>query len=170
MELMDRDAPPDVIDELRRACREAADAILDARRAAAGEIENSLDRAEAERCVMAIRQHAGACAGRNGQIAEECILQIRRLLDDGQLDEALTLARRCILNIRANTADCTRAIHELCHRCLQHLVRNCANALLIHQVKTVCEESIEQVVASARRSIGAIRDILPPPPMDSDPL
>ncbi|MCZ6698229.1 MAG: hypothetical protein O7F76_11835 [Planctomycetota bacterium] len=163
-QLLENDAPMEVIQALNHLCQRTTNHILQARRGAVGAVKHAVDAGVAQNCVAAIHQIATGCAGQNQQIASNCVPQIEELLANGHVQQAVALAQNCIQQIRSHTGQCAAAILEHSQNCLQHLIRNCAEGMLIHQVQQAARENRMQVIGSGMAAIQQIRSALPPPP------
>jgi len=162
-ELIEEEAPIELIEAVIRACHEAAEHILLARRGALCAIEDAVDRGEAHFCAELVHRLAAECAERNDQIAVECVEHIEELLAAGQTEEAVEAADHCIRQIRRHSAECAREIQDITQNCLQRLMRHCAGEELIQLVLEARELSLRLVFGSAHEAIQQIRTALPPP-------
>lgn len=163
-ELLNQNAPMEPIEALLGACRRAARHILHARRGAVGAIQDAVDRGVAQRCIAEIHQQAVGCADQNAQTAADCVVEIETLLAAGQVEQAVAAAEACIQQIRATTADCAHVIQAICQECLQRLVRNCGEGMIVARLREACEATLDFLLRSARQAVGQIHNALPPPP------
>lgn len=162
-ELLNQNAPMGRIEALHRACRRAAKHILHARRGAVGAIQDAVDRGIAQRCFAEIHQQAVGCADQNAQTAADCVAQIEALLTAGQTQEAVDAAEACVRKIHATTADCAHVIQAICQDCLQRLVRNCGEGMIVARLRQACRANLGLLLRSARQAVGQIHNALPPP-------
>lgn len=159
--LMEQGAEPNVIGSVLRACRRAAEHLLEARRAATGAIDHAVDSGVAAACVASVQEAATACAEQNGQKSEQCVEEIEGLLAGGQTEAAVAAGQACIQNVVQHSAQCVGGIQEHCHDCLQSIVRNCGDGMLIGGVHQACQNNTGLVIGSAQAAVAAIQAALP---------
>ncbi len=111
-----------------------------------------------ERCVNQVAQLVQRCEAVHRQTVEECLPQIRILLDQNKFQEARVLAGRCIEYINQTSRLCSAEIRFKCRRCYEILVQLGATQLA-NQLNYVCERALLAVEESRLRSI---RQILAP--------
>ena len=112
----------------------------------------------AKRCVDSIDQLAERCVSANADTAHKCIRRIKELLEQGNRDGAREVARRCLNAIESRSDDCVDEIHKRCRRCIRLLLRLGAPELA-RRVEHACEDAVEHVRHSQRRTSNAIRSL-----------
>lgn len=110
----------------------------------------------ARRCVNSINELAERCVLANVETAHKCIRRINELLEQGELEAAREVARRCLRVIEERSDDCVDEIHRQCRHCIQLLLRLNAPELA-RRVHNACENAVEHVRHSQRRTSNAIR-------------
>ena len=110
----------------------------------------------AKRCVDSINQLAERCVSANVDTAHECIRRINELLDQGDEEGARRVAARCLHAIEVRSDDCVDEIHRRCRHCIELLLRLQAPELA-RRVHNACQDAVEHVRHSQRRTSHAIR-------------
>ncbi len=113
-------------------------------------------------CQHELEKLTRECVAANHHVAEFCIPRIRELLENGQRERALRLARRCIHQIERQTNNCLDDMSHLCRRCVHRLLELGAPELA-ERFRHNCHVAAGVVRASARRAIQAIRDLFDEP-------
>lgn len=167
-DLIDEDAPMELIEAVTFACREGAEHILHAKGDAIDAIERAVEHGIAQTCMRAMRRITAGCVEQNAQTAQACVEQIAALLEQGLVGEAVQAAQACQGEIKQQTAECAREIVGRCQDCMERLIHRCADARLILRVRKACEQSLRLLHHSAKRALQQIRDALPPPPDGED--
>lgn len=98
------------------------------------------------------------CVNRNRETTENCVREIRQLLEQGREEAARHLARRCITRIERQTKLCLNDMEEFCQRCVRRLLHFRAPELA-RRFRHNCERASGVVHESGRRGIHRIREL-----------
>jgi hypothetical protein len=112
----------------------------------------------AANCIERVTALAARCAQHNTDLGAMCVAKINELIADGQDDEALALAERCVGYIREASGHCAHRIRHDCRRCLHLLERLEADDELIVDVEDACRTALDLVRTSAQTAIQEISD------------
>lgn len=107
-------------------------------------------------CQHELQHLTRSCINTNWDIAEECVREIRILLEKGRVEQATRLARQCIHEIERRTLHCLVEMSDLCERCVHRLLELDAPRLAA-RFRSNCEHAAEEVLVSARLAIHAIK-------------
>lgn len=110
-------------------------------------------------CKEELREIVHRCVLRNADTTRECRRRINALLEDGKVDEAVAVARRCATKIDDDTDQCVDVVHHLCRRCIHVLLDLDAREAARHMAD-VCEEAVHFLRHSQRRAHEAIKNAL----------
>ena len=112
----------------------------------------------ARRCINSINELAERCVAANVETAHKCIRRINELLEEGDRHEARHVAHRCIHVINDRSDACVDEIHRRCRHCIELLLR-LQSPELARRVHNACENAVERVRHSQRRTTNAIKSL-----------
>ena len=119
------------------------------------------------RCSLEIRELVSRCTREHRETVRECLPRIRRLLNEGEQEQAREVARRCINHIEEVTIACRRNLGEICETCIRRLEELEATELA-EAMRRRCGAAENAINRSARKAIKTIRNLFDDRPDDPE--
>jgi hypothetical protein len=113
----------------------------------------------ARRCTTRAKEILDNCKEANDETVRKAVHLIKRLKENGKIEEAEAVANRAITVIEERQTRCKKAVAELCRECVAKLKELGAEELA-EKVKTFCERVAKGIDHSTESSIKAIRRAL----------
>lgn len=118
----------------------------------------------AEFCITKATEIANRAVRGNKVTADRSVAIIEQLLEAGQEEDALCVARWAIFWVDRQSGRTVGDIERLCRRCVRAILEAGGSEELAEQVRTACHDQIKRVRESHDAAIEAIKAALPVPP------
>lgn len=126
----------------------------------------------AEFCITQATEMADRAVLGNQKTSDRGVAIVTQLLENGQVEDALCVARWSIFWVNHKSGQCIADVRLLSKRCVRAIIRAGGTQELVDEVRAACQEQIARIVDSRNAAIEAIKAVLPelPEPEEAPPV